>query len=134
MNKTLSKAPSLPVTQNMLRDLFSVQVRSLYLLINHFGGASLAERLDQTLVDAAGRYRWNLVSNEGAIRNFKKNLRWGIYHRVMSDVIRYAVSVAGYRLVEERIKETTRILEKRRRRSYFEIAFRLGLHRMSRGG
>ena len=101
-------------------------------MIEQFGGEKLAVRLDQVVRDTARTRDWSVRIEHGLIHNMRTDLRWQDYSAVMAEALSFAITVAGYRLVEGKVKNLTAALEDKTGKSYFEIAFRLGLHRMQR--
>ena len=124
-------SPNLHSTKKLLNQLFRIQIFGLYKLIEQFGGPQLAERLDIVVQEAAERNELGLIIYQGKVTNLQLNKPWATYKRVMQEAVKFSVSVAGRQLVKERVHIVTTATENKTKTSHFEVAFRLGLHRMN---
>ena len=113
----------------LMQQLFRCQLLGLYKLVHHFGGSSLAQGLDERVAESARVYQWLVDVRQGRLRPLRADLDWFVYRSVMETAMEHTVSVAGRQLVKRRIQSVTRALEQRSGQSYFEVAYRLGLHR-----
>lgn len=109
--------------------LFTAQILGLHKLVKGFGGDKLAEKFDLHVLKSANKAHTPLVLNNGKIQELKANLALQTYARIMQESIDFATSVAGKRLVHERIQIVMEGLESLTGKGFHETALRLGLTR-----
>ncbi len=123
--------PKIQSNKVLLDNLFRFQVLGLYKLVTRFGGAKLGQNLDRQVIDSALEQNWAITIDSGKIIQMRTDLPWSIYADVMQSTVDFTVSIMGHQLVGARINAITEALERRTQKSYFEVAYRIGLLRPS---
>lgn len=109
--------------------LFVAQILGLHKLVKNFGGQKLADRFDLHVLKAANNVQAPLILNKGKVRDIKADLPLSVYAQVMQEAMNFATTVAGKRLVNERIHVIIDGLENLTGKGFHETAFRFGLTR-----
>ncbi len=117
--------------QHQLLELFFPKLYGRFSdLSNRFGGKMVAEKFKKVfLTNAAGKG----FAKSGGFDIKEASTDWEEYRNLTSELIKFAIGVAGTKTVAKEIRATISEVEKETGQSLYEIGFKLNLNRYLEG-